>query len=282
MADDEAATVKTITTYRDTFFSLTGKHHGRVVDSPGDNILIEFVSVVDAVRCATEIQAALRTRNAELPEKRRMIFRIGINLGDIIQEGERIYGDGVNIAARIESLADPGGISISGTVYDSVVGKKLGLGYEYSGEKSVKNIAKPVRVYKVMFSQGTRAQSAVTPKERIHRPWIKTALIVAAVLLLGLIGAIWRFYPSPSPSKAKPDLPDKPSIAVLPFVNMSADPQQEYFSDGLTEDIITGLSKIPRLFVIARNSSFTYKGRPVKVQQVGRELGVRDVKRNQS
>ena len=277
MADDEAATVKTITAYRDTFFSLTRKHHGRVVDSPGDNILTEFGSVVDAVRCATEIQEELRTRNAELPEKRRMIFRIGINLGDIIQEGERIYGDGVNIAARIESLADPGGISISGTVYDSVVGKKLGFGYEYSGEKNVKNIVKPVRVYKVIFSQGTRAQSAVTPKKRMHRPWIRIALIATAVLLLGLAGAIWRFYPSPLPSKAKPDLPDKPSIAVLPFVNMSADPQQEYFSDGLTEDIITGLSKIPRLFVIARNSSFTYKGKPVKVQQIGRELGVRYV-----
>ena len=277
MADDEAATVKTITAYRETFFSLTSKHHGRVVDSPGDNILIEFGSVVDAVRCATEIQEALQTRNAELPEKRRMIFRIGINLGDIIQEGERIYGDGVNIAARIESLADPGGISISGTVYDSVVGKKLGLGYEYSGEKSVKNIAKPVRVYKVIFAQGPRAQSAATPIERIRRPWIRTALIVAALLLVGLAGAIWRFYLSPLPSKAKPDLPDKPSIAVLPFVNMSADPQQEYFSDGLTEDIITGLSKIPRLFVIARNSSFAYKGKPMKVQQIGQELGVRYV-----
>ncbi len=236
MGEDEVATVRTITAYREVMATLIHKHRGRVVDSPGDNLLAEFASVVDGVRCAVEVQEELRSRNAELPENRRMEFRIGVNLGDVIVEGERIYGDGVNIAARVEGLAEGGGISISGTVYDQIE-SKLALGYEFQGEHTVKNIKKPVRVYRVRMEPET-----AVPK-----------------------------------MKGEPELPDKPSIAVLPFVNMSGDPEQEYFSDGITEDLITDLSKISGVFVIARNSVFTYKGKPVKIQQVSEELGVRYV-----
>ncbi len=233
MGEDEEATIRTLTEYREVISGFIARHRGRVVDSPGDNVLAEFGSVVDAVRCAVDVQEELKVRNDELPENRRMELRIGINLGDVIAEGERLYGDGVNIAARLEGLADRGGICVSGSVYEQIEAK-VPLGFEYLGEQAVKNIRKPVRVYRVRM--GTEAVSRAT-------------------------------------AEIKP--PDKPSIAVLPFVNMSGDPEQEYFSDGITEEIITGLSKIPQMFVIARNSSFTYKGKPVKVQQVGRELGVR-------
>jgi len=233
MGEDEEATVRTITAYREVVGSVVEKHRGRVVDSPGDNILAEFASVVEAVRGAVEIQEELATRNAELPEERKMEFRIGINLGDVIHQEERIYGDGVNVAARVESLADPGGICISRSAYDQVK-KKLTLGYEYLGEHTVKNITEPVRVYRVRLD----AARGVSRELK---------------------------------------LPKKPSVAVLPFVNMSGDPEQEYFSDGITEDLITDLSKVSGLFVIARNSVFTYKGKAVKIRQVGRELGVRYV-----
>jgi adenylate cyclase len=243
MGEDEKGTVRTLNVYREVMAKLIQQHHGRVLDTPGDNLLAEFSSVVEAVECAVEIQKELKTRNAELPENRRMEFRIGVNLGDVIEEEGRIYGDGVNIAARMESLSEAGGICISGTAYDHVE-NKLSLGYQYLGEQTVKNIAKPVRVYRVLMEPKTVAQGVfeVASKERMAFP-----------------------------------LPDKPSIAVLPFVNMSDDPKQEYFSDGITEEIITGMSKIPSLHVIARNSSFVYKGKPVNVQQVSRELGVKYV-----
>jgi adenylate cyclase len=241
MGEDEDATIRTLTTYRELMSTLIQKHRGRVVDSPGDNLLAEFTSVVDSVRCAVEIQEELRIRNAELPAARKMQFRIGVNLGDVIEEEGRIYGDGVNVAARIESLADGGGICISGTVYDQVQ-DKLGLEYKSLGEKEVKNIAKPIRVYRVLSSPGAEAKIEPASVERMEHP-----------------------------------LPEKPSIAVLPFENLSGDPEQEFFSDGLTEEIITALSKIPGLFVIARNSTFTYKGKPVKVQRVAEELGVQYV-----
>ena len=233
MGEDEEHTVSLITAYRQLIAELIGKHKGRVVDSPGDNILAEFGSAVNAVRSAVEIQANLRKRNEDFPENRRMIFRIGINLGEVIVEGDRIYGDGVNIAARIEGLADPGGVCISRSIYDQVK-KKLDLGYEYLGEQSAKNIAEPLRIYRVLTEPGD-------------------------------------FVPKLS---KKLKLPDKPSIAVLPFDNMGADLEQEYFCDGITEEIITGLATVPQLFVIARNSSFAYKGKHVMVQQVGKELGV--------
>jgi adenylate cyclase len=277
MGEDEDATIRTLEDYRQAMAKLIGRHRGRVVDAIGDNLLAEFASAADAVQCAVEIQEELRARNAILLASRRMEFRIGVNLGDVVEEGDRIYGDGVNIAARIEGLAEPGGISISGTVYDSVA-DKMPFECEYLGEQLVKNITKPIRVYKVIVHSGPLGQSAPLPREPRPRPWLKFALFVIAVLVLGAAAAaVWRFYLHPSPSQTKLCLPDKPSIAVLPFVNMSDDPKQEYFSDGLTEDIITGLSKIPKLFVIARNSTFIYKGKTVKIQQVGRDLGVRYV-----
>jgi adenylate cyclase len=236
MGEDETGTVRTLTAYRELMSNLISKHRGRIVDSPGDNLLAEFGSVVDAVQCAAEIQRELRGRNAELPENRRMEFRIGINLGDVIEEGDRIYGDGVNIAARVESLAEGGGTCISGTVFDQVE-NKLALEWEYLGEQAVKNIKKPLRIYRVRM-----------PDEEAP----------------GDVGGNLKLL-------------DKPSIAVLPFVNISGDPEQEYFGDGITEDLITDLCKISGLFVIARHSVFTYKGKAVKVDQVGRELGVRHV-----
>jgi len=282
MGEDEDATIRTLTSYRELMSTLIQKHRGRVVDSPGDNLLAEFLSVVDAVRCAVEIQEELRVRNAELPENRRMIFRIGINLGDVVEEGDRIYGDGINIAARVEGLAEGGGICISGTVYDSIK-NKLSLGYKSMGEHTVKNIKEPVRVYRMRI--GPEAATPVVREEKAgSRRWQK-ATLAAVVVLVVMAGAwaIWNFYfhkppiePASIEKMAFP-LPDKPSIAVLPFVNMSGDSEQEYFCDGLTEDMITALSKIPDLFIIARNSVFTYKGKPVIVKQVAEELGVRYV-----
>lgn len=278
MAEDEASTVKTLADYREVIASLTKQHHGRVVDSPGDNVLAEFASVVDAVQCAVAVQKELETRNADLDESRRMVFRIGINLGDVIDEKERIYGDGVNIAARIESLAEPGGVSISRTVYNHVR-NKLKFGYEYQGEHQVKNIAEPVRVYKVMTAPEHAGQLIGEPKVPKF-PSKNSSIAIFTVLALVIVAAIWYFYPRDpeiepiSVGKMAYPLPDKPSIAVLPFVNMSDDPKQDYFSDGITENIIAALSKVHNLFVIARNSTFTYKGKAVKIRQVAEELGV--------
>jgi len=280
MGEDDEATVRTITAYRAVITEVVQKHRGRVVDSPGDNILAEFASVIDAVGSAVEIQEELRIRNAELPEDRKMEFRIGVNLGDVIHEEERIYGDGVNVAARVESLADPGGICVSGTVFDQIE-SKLPLGYEFLGEQSVKNISKPVRIYKALMDP--EAVGKVIGEKRAEpRRGLKVALAVVTVLLLIVGGLlIWRTAFPPvqvaSVEKMAFPLPDKPSIAVLPFDNLSEDPKQEYFSDGLTEEIISALSSVPKLFVIARNSTFTYKDKPVKVQQVSEELGVRYV-----
>jgi adenylate cyclase len=236
MGEDENGTVRTLNAYRELMSDLIMKHRGRIVDSPGDNLLAEFGSVVDAVRCAVALQKELYARNAELAEDRRMEFRIGINLGDVIVEGDQIYGDGVNIAARVETLSEGGGICISGTVFDQVE-NKLALQWEYLGEQTVKNIKKPVRVY------------------RVQMPSDET-------------------FPGPGGDLK---LLDKPTVAVLPFVNISGDPEQEYFSDGITEDLITDLSKISGLFVIARHSVFAYKGKAVRVDQLGRELGVSHV-----
>jgi adenylate cyclase len=287
MGADEAATVRTLTAYREVMAVLIQQYHGRVVDSPGDNLLAEFASAVDAVQGAVEIQQEIKARNAELPDQRKMEFRIGINVGDVIVEGDRLYGDGVNIAARLEGLAEPGGICISSTVHDQVE-TKLALGYEYVGEQTVKNIAKPVRVWRVRL-EAERSRFEV-PRSKFgrvgsaSRSWAVGA-VVSLMLVVGASVAVHHFARSPlspQPSSlvtqegALP-VPDKPSIAVLPFVNLSNDPEQEYFGDGLTEDLTTDLSKLSGLFVIARNSAFTYKGKPAKVQDVGRELGVRYV-----
>jgi TolB-like protein/class 3 adenylate cyclase/Flp pilus assembly protein TadD len=282
MTEDEESTIRTLTTYRTGMTNLILQYRGRVVDSPGDNLLAEFASAVDAVNCAAEIQRELAERNAELAPERRMEFRIGINVGDVVEEEKRIYGDGVNIAARMEGLAEGGGICISGTAYDQVK-NKLDLEYEYLGEQEVKNIKEPVRVYRALSFPGAAAHRVVKAKKAVGRTWRNVVVAIGVFLVVGAAVVVWRFYFRPSPIEtasvdrmAQP-LPDKPSVAVLPFVNMSGDPEQEYFADGLTEEIIAALSKVPRLFVIARNSSFTYKGKPVKVQQVSEDLGVQYV-----
>jgi adenylate cyclase len=283
MGDDEVATVSTLKSYREIITEKVQAFNGRVVDSPGDNILSEFRSIVDAVKCAVAIQEGLRAENDKLPENRQMNFRIGVNLGDVIQDGDRIYGDGVNIAARIEGLADPGDVAISGTAFDNIR-NKLDCGYQFSGEHAVKNIANPVRVYKVL----TNPESAgKVIGEKRFLGWMSRRVAMAFILALAIVtGGLVSYYiylhqsgriePASIDKMAFP-LPDGHSIAVLPFTNMSGDPQQEYLSDGFTEQLITNLSLVPKLFVIARNSSFSFKGKAVKVQQVAEELGVRYV-----
>ena len=295
MGDDEEATIRTLTAYRAVISSLIHQHRGRVVDAPGDNLLAEFASVVDAVRCAVEIQHELNVKNAELPPHRQMRFRIGINLGVVIVEGERLYGNGVNIAARLESLAIPGGICISGTVYDHVK-NKLTLGYEDLGPQQVKNITELLRVYRVVMEEEAENQKSKSKEQKLKiekresragfaRRKGAMGAVAGMVLLAGAIVTIrYLSHPPFSPQssslvtqEAQLPLPDKPSLVVLPFVNMSEDPKRDYFSDGITEDLTTALSQISSLFVIARNSAFTYKGRAVKVQDVGKELGVQYV-----
>jgi len=283
MSEDETGTIRTLNAYKEMMADLIQQHHGRVVDAPGDNMLAEFGSVVDAVRCAVEIQKELKTRNAEFPENRKMEFRIGINLGDVVEEGGRIYGDGVNIAARLESLSEAGGICISGKTYDEIK-NKLPLGYKYLGEQTVKNISEPIRTYQVLMGPETAGKVIVEKKAR-PRQWKRAALVVVAILVVvAATFAVWRLYLRPTPpievaSKERMvlPLPDKPSIVVLPFAYTSGDPKHEYLSDGITDEVITALSKSSQLFVIGRNSTFTYKGKPVKFQQVSEEMGVRYV-----
>jgi len=281
MGDDEEATVRTLTSYREVLTTLILQHNGKVLDSPGDNLLAEFVSVVDAVQCAVAVQKEIKARNDELPENRRMQFRIGINLGDVIQEEERIYGDGVNIAARLEGLAEPGGICVSKTAFDHIE-SKLPYGYDFIGEQTVKNIAKPVGAYRVLMDP--RVTVSGKPVDKKPAAIRRTPILVGAVVILALAVAvgIWHFYVRPkvepvSIEKMAFPLPGKPSIAVLPFVNMSGDPEQEYFSDGMTEEIITKLSMNPGIAVIARNSTFFYKGKRIKIQQIAQELRARYV-----
>ena len=230
MGSDEARTVSDLKGHQAVVLPMVGEFGGRVIDTAGDGILAEFPSVLNAVECAVAIQRKMIERNAAIEPERRMEFRIGINLGDVIYDDDRIFGDGVNVAARLEGIAEPGGICVSGKVHEEIRAR-IGLAYEDLGDKQLKNIAEPVRVYSIRLDGAPR----------------------------GTVLA----------------LPDKPSIAVLPFQNMSGDPEQEYFSDGMTEDLITDLSKASGLFVIARNSSFAYKGRSVKAQEIGRDLGVR-------
>ena len=286
MGEDEAATLGTLTAYREVFAQLIAQHQGRVVDTAGDSVLAMFDSVVEVVQCATEVQRTLQARNQTLPAARRMVFRVGVNLGDVIEHADgSIYGDGVNIAARLQALAEPGGICLSGTAYDHIK-NKLPLDFDALGEKSVKNIAEPVRVYRVRSAAEGAAHLPRPNRSAMSRVLRKWRLAVAAALVVGA-GAlgVWQYAYRGGTSPAQVvagtapalQLPDRPSIAVLPFVNMSGDKEQEYFSDGMTEDLITGLSKRSGLFVIARNSVFLYKGRPVAPEQVSRELGVRYV-----
>src|SRR5499425_2747176 len=244
VGEDEEGTLERLRVLRRTLADPKIKEHrGRVIRTTGDGLLVEFASVVDAVRCAVDVQREMALRNTDVPADRRIEFRMGINLGDIIKDRGDIFGDGVNVAARLEALAEPGGICVSRVVRDQVR-DKLDFGFEDRGEQQVKNIARPIRVHRIVLGEGRdRAETATGG-------------------------------PQQNPPLA---LPDKPSIAVLPFQNMSGDPEQEYFADGMVEEIITALSRIRWLFVVARNSTFTYKGQAIDIKQVGRELGVRYV-----
>ena len=281
MSDDEAFTIRTLKEYRRIMSTHIEQNNGRVVDAPGDNLLAEFSSVVDAVQCAVEIQKNLTEKNEDLPLEKRLEFRIGVNIGDVVQDGDSLYGEGVNIAARIEALADPGGVCISRNAYEHIK-NKLTLGYEYIGEHTVKNIRDPVRAYKVLISPEDAGKLIGEEPKTPASKWIWPAVVVGTIILT-LIG--YQVYQKMSAPEFEPasvaemafPLPEKPSIAVLPFDNMSGDPEQDYIADGFTENIITGLSQIPAMFVISRNSVFTYKGKPVKINQVSEELGVRFV-----
>jgi adenylate cyclase len=285
MGDDEEATVRTLEAYRKVMSDLIEQFRGRVVDSPGDNLLSEFSSVVDAVQCAVEIHEVVRAKNEELPEDRIMLFRIGVNLGDVIEEGDRIYGDGVNIAARLEGLAEAGGICISGSAHEQIE-NKLALGYEYIGEHTVKNIAKPVKVYRVPVGL-----KAATPKEGDEKKgklknWQGIALgaIGAIIVIIGAL-AIWHLYlrgPAIEPASIEsvqtslvPDIKEAPkTIAVLPFEDISPEKDQEYFVDGLTEELINKLAQVKDLQVTGRTSSFYFKNKDIDPRTIGETLGV--------
>src|SRR6266571_4874423 len=247
-ADEEGTLVSLKTLRRELSDPKIKEHHGRIVKTTGDGLLVEFGSVVDAVRCAVEMQREMAIRNAGVPAEKRIEFRMGINLGDIIIDDGDIFGDGVNIAARLEALAEPGGICASRVVRDQVR-DKLAFAFEDMGEQQVKNIARPVRVHRIRIDEAPAALSAARPEP--------TSLAL--------------------PDKPPLALPDKPSLAVLPFQNMSGDPEQEYFADGMVEEITTAIARLPWLFVIARNSAFTYKGKAVDVKRVAHDLGVRYV-----
>ena len=239
MGLDEVGTLTSLKAHRrELIDGKIAEHHGRIVKVTGDGMLVEFPSVVNAVACSAEIQRAMPGRNEDVPQDRRIEFRVGINLGDVIVDGEDIFGDGVNVAARLEGIAPPGGIAISASVRDHV-GERLGLAFEDMGERELKNIDHSVRVFRVLLDGAQMAPDR--------------------------------------PSHDALSLPSKPSIAVLPFTNMSGDPEQDYFADGLVEDLITSLSKVAGLFVIAKNSTFAYKGKNVDMRQIAKELGVRYV-----
>jgi adenylate cyclase len=282
MQKNEYWTIKAIVDSRSLMSECIAQYKGRVVDAPGDNLLAEFASVVDAIECAVEIQRKLKSIHASQPNGHKLKFRIGVNLGDIVQQNDRIYGDGVNIAARIESLAEPGGIFISHTAYDQVK-NKLEVGYEYMGEHSLKNIAEPVRVYRVLENPENSGKVIGAKKAKLRGR--KLGILAAAVILILVSITITFWHLSlrsvqqsekfDSKHKMASSLSEKPSIAVLPFKNIGGDPGQEYFSDGITNDIISDLSKFSELSVLASNSVFAYKGKPVTVQKVNQELGAR-------
>jgi TolB-like protein/class 3 adenylate cyclase/Flp pilus assembly protein TadD len=277
MAADEEGTLRILNAYRQHIDALVAGRDGRIVGSAGDSVLAEFPSAVEATRCAVEIQQELAARNGELPKDRRLEFRIGINLGDVMVEGDDLFGDGVNVAARLQALAEPGGIYVSGGIYDQIKGK-LPFGADFLGEQTVKNIAEPVRVYRLRSDRATVRRGM----PRRWRTWLATAAGLGLLVILAA-GTAWYFVlprafgPTEKEQASAPPLPDRPSIAVLPFDNLSDIPEEEYFADGLTDDLITDLSKISGLFIIARDSAFAYKDQPLEVREVARELGVRYV-----
>lgn len=283
MGENEITTLQTLARYLDIIHSYVKKHRGRVVGTEGDSLLGEFCSAVDAVLCAVKIQDSLKNENKPLSGDQghlKMEFRIGINIGDVIKKKDDIYGDGVNIASRIESLADGGGIAISGTVFDQIK-NKLKLGYKFLGERTAKNISEPIRVYRILSDPGKIGK--VIGEKRLSRKkllWaamggmavliILSSIFVISSVYLGLylVGMSYR-------EKSSYLLHEESSVAVLPFVNMSSDPDQEFICDGFTEEVIATLSHIENLVVIASNSTFFYKGKPVIFQRVARDLGVR-------
>ncbi len=297
MGADEEGTLNRLKAHRRELVDpKIREHHGRIVKTTGDGMLVEFPSVVDAVRCAVEIQRAMVDRNAEVPEDKRITFRIGVNLGDVIADGDDIYGDGVNIAARLEALAEPGGICISRTVRDHI-GDRLPYAFDDIGEQNVKNIAQPVHAYALSVTAVASLPEVTIPLQPIgpiRRSRSRLAILIASIVTAIAIGsAVWWGWPksnppavpvqaSVAPSAQHPPVTEaksapRLSIVVLPFSNLSNDPDQEYFADGITDDLTTDLSRISGSFVIARNTAFTYKGKPIDAKQIGRELGVRYV-----
>jgi adenylate cyclase len=280
MEADETGTLAALKApRRELIDSTMAAHNGRIVKTTGDGMLVEFASVVDAVASAVAVQRAMLTRNEAVPKDRRIQFRVGVNLGDIIIDDDDIYGDGVNIAARLEQLAEPGGVCISGTVYDQLKAQ-VDVGYADLGEQSVKNIKKPVRAYRVLLDAEKAGKIIAAPQPRLRR-W-QLGAVAALMIIIAAGGLAWwqpwieRVEPASLDRMAFP-LPDKPSIAVLPFANLTGDPEQNVLSDGISENITTALSRVPDVFVIARTSTLVYKGKPVKVQQVAEDLGVRYV-----
>src|SRR6516164_9589780 len=282
-ADEEGTLARLKAHRREVVDPRIGEHRGRIVKTTGDGLLAEFASVVDAVRCSVEIQDEMTQRNADVPPERRIEFRVGINLGDIIIDESDIFGDGVNVAARLEALAEPGGICVSRMVRDQVR-DKLASSFEDMGEQQVKNIARPVRAYRVVTDAALGLAAAAPGRRRQVPRWVVAAGI--AGLILGASGAVafWRLYQphhvaptAASPSATPPALPDKPSIAVLPFVNLSGDPAQDYLADGLTDNLVDALAQSPGLFVIARNATQVYRGTAAAPRAVAKDLGVRYV-----
>jgi adenylate cyclase len=282
-ADEEGTLARLKAHRRELTDPKIAEHRGRIVKTTGDGLLAEFASVVDAVRCAVEIQDEMSKRNADVPPERRIEFRVGINLGDIIIDESDIFGDGVNVAARLEALAEPGGICVSRMVRDQVR-DKLASSFEDMGEQQVKNIARPVRAYRVVTDAALGLAAAAPGRRRQVPRWVVAAGI--AGLILGASGAVafWRLYQphhvaptAASPSATPPALPDKPSIAVLPFVNLSGDPAQDYLADGLTDNLVDALAQNPGLFVIARNATQVYRGTAAAPRAVAKDLGVRYV-----
>jgi TolB-like protein/class 3 adenylate cyclase len=281
MGEEEAETIARLDSLKAEILDpLIDQHNGRIVKLIGDGLLVEFGSVVDALECAVAWQKTVEARARQTSDDKAIRFRIGINIGDVIVKGDDVYGEGVNVAARLEGLAEPGEILVSRTVANHVKGK-IGSGFEDLGEQELKNIPEPVQVFRVVSREATASTSRRVSK-KTKLPGFPAIAAGLAVLILAAGAALWLrpWEPQVEPASVERmalPLPDKPSIAVLPFANMGGDPEQEYFSDGMTEDLITDLSKISSLFVIARNSSFSYKGKQVKVREVAEELGVRYV-----
>ena len=297
MGADEEGTLQRLRAHRRELVDpKISEHRGRIVKTTGDGMLVEFSSVVDAVRCAVEIQRAMVDRNAGIAEDQRIIFRIGVNLGDVIIDGDDIYGDGVNIAARLEALAEPGGICISRTVRDHI-GDRLPYAFDDMGEQSVKNIAQPVHAFALSAAAVASLPEVAMPAQpaALRRRNTPRLAVVAAslVAVIGVGIGVWWAWPKANqtavsvqppaaasaqrPPASEAESAPRLSIVVLPFANLSNDPEQEYFADGITDDLTTDLSLLPGSFVIARNTAFTYKGKPMDAKQIGHDLGVRYV-----